>query len=183
MASQLTEKTLGGSLQNIAKLESTVGWIKFNREMRDYLTMNGFEDLLGRNKDMPNKGTLTEETYETKKDTWLDKQERACAVVRSRLGYNARKVFAKLQKRFRPTGSAVFQQIDRRYHELSFDECKGVSDFAEKLREARTELLELDATCEIGEPQFVNKFLTGLGSNFDVLLSDSFADPKTRREN
>ena len=86
MASQLTEKTLGGSLQNIAKLESTVGWIKFNREMRDYLTMNGFGDLLGRNKDMPNKGTLTEEAYETKQDTWLDKQERACAVVRSRLG-------------------------------------------------------------------------------------------------
>jgi hypothetical protein len=59
---------------------------------------------------------------------------------------NLEKVFAKLQKRFRPTGSAVFQQLDRRYHELSLDECKGVSDFAEKLREARTELLDLLAS-------------------------------------
>ena len=41
----------------------------------------------------------------------------------------------------------------------------------EKLREARTELLELD---EIGEPQFVNKFLTGLGSNFDVFLTSFY---------
>ena len=57
---------------------------------------------------------------------------------------------------------------------MSLDECKGVSDFAEKLREARTELLELDATCEIGEPQFVNKFLTGLGSNFDVFLTSFY---------
>ena len=83
-------------------------------------------------------------------------------------------MFAKLQKRFRPTGSAVFQQLDRRYHELSLIECKGVSDFAEKLREARTELLELDPTCEIGEPQFVNKFLTGLGSSFDVFLTSFY---------
>ena len=53
-------------------------------------------------------------------------------------------------------------------------DCKNVSDFAEKLREARNELLELDATCLIGEPHFVNKFLTGLGSSFDVFLTSFY---------
>src|SRR5947207_14613061 len=89
------------------------------------------------------------------------------------LGTNAREevkdkavldeMFLGLKKRFRPTGSAIFQHLDRRYHELTLAECKGVSDFAENLREARNELLELDKTCVIGEPHFVNKFLAGLG--------------------
>ena len=119
MVSQLTENPLGGSLQNIAKLESSAGWTKFNREIRDFLTMNGFGDLLGRNKAMPEEqGTHRSNTFEQKKEAWLDKQERACAAARSRLGYNAREevkdkavldqLLLGLEKRFRPTGSAIF---------------------------------------------------------------------------
>jgi gag-polypeptide of LTR copia-type len=184
MAGQLIDRTLGGSLQNIAKLESSIGWTKFNREIRDYLTMNGFGDLLGRNKDAPAQGTLTPEAYATKQESWLDKQERAIAIVHSRCGYNARDeikgktvlndVLLALQKRYRPTGSAIFQQLDHRYYDLTLADCKNVSDFAEKLREARNELLELDATCLIGEPHFVNKFLTGLGSSFDIFLTSFY---------
>lgn len=195
MATQLTEKTLGGSLQNIDKLESTTGWVIFNREIRDYLTMNSFGDLFGRNKALPERGSLAITAYDTKKENWFDKQERACAAVRSRLGYNAReevkgttvleKLFAGLQKRFRPTGSAVFQQLDCCYHELSLGGYSGVSDFAEKLREARTELLELDSTCTIGEPYFVNKVPCRprfeLRCIFDVLLPDLFANSRTKR--
>src|SRR5438045_5129250 len=69
--------------------------------------------------------------------TWLDKQERACAAVRSRLGYNAREevkdkavldeVFLGLKKRFHPPSSAIFQHLDWQYHELTLAECKGVS--------------------------------------------------------
>src|SRR5438045_3577222 len=59
--------------------------------MKDYLVMNGFGDLLGRNKDRPlDQGTLSPKEFEAKQEAWLDKQERACAAVRSRLGYNAR---------------------------------------------------------------------------------------------
>jgi hypothetical protein len=185
MVSQLTEKPLGGSLQNIAKLESSAGWTKFNREIRDFLTMNGFGDLLGRNKAMPEEqGTHRSNTFEQKKEAWLDKQERACAAARSRLGYNAREevkdkavldqLLLGLEKRFRPTGSAIFQQLDRRYHDLMLAECRGVSDFAEQLQEARNELLELDETCLIGEPHFVNKFLSGLGPSFDIFLTSFY---------
>ena len=184
MAVQLSDKTLAG-LQNIAKLESTAGWTKFNQEMKDYLAMNGFGDLLGRNKDRPlDQGTLSPKEFEAKQEAWLDKQERACAAVRSRLGYNAREevkdkavldeMFLGLKKRFRPTGSAIFQHLDRWYHELTLAECKGVSDFAENLREARNELLELDKTCVIGEPHFVNKFLAGLGPDYDIFLTSFY---------
>jgi hypothetical protein len=70
--------------------------------------------------------------------------------------------------------SAIFQQLDRRYHDLTLAECKGVSDFAEQLQEARNELLELDETCLIGEPHFVNKFLSGLGPSFDIFLTSFY---------
>jgi hypothetical protein len=147
--------------------------------------MNGFGDLLGRNKAMPEEpGTHRSNTFEQKKEAWLDKQERACAAARSRLGYNAREevkgkavldeLLLGLEKRFRPTGSAIFQQLDRRYHDLTLAECKGVSDFAEQLQEARNELLELDETCLIGEPHFVNKFLSGLGPSFDIFLTSFY---------
>ena len=183
MAAQSVEKGLGSTipLSSIAKLESTIDWIKFNREIRDYLEINGHGDLLGRHKKQPEKGNLTDDVYDTKVEAWLDKQERACAAVRNRCGYNAREevkkettvdsLLNKLKKRFRPTGSAVFQQLDRRYQELTLADCKNVMDFAEKLREARAELLELDKSCQIGEPHFVNKFLTGLGPAFDTFLT------------
>lgn len=41
-------------------------------------------------------------------------------------------------------------------------------DFAEKLRKAKNELLELDASCKIGEPHFIHKFLSSLGPSFDI---------------
>lgn len=67
-----------------------MGWIKSNREIRDYLTMNGYGDLFLRNAIEPVQGHLTVEAWTTKKESWTNKQERACAVIRNRLGYNGR---------------------------------------------------------------------------------------------
>lgn len=98
-----------------------------------------------------------------------------------RLGYNARSavedlttvstILDKVKTRFRPTGSAVFSSLDRRYQELTLSDCENVMDFAEKLRQARNELLKLDATCKIGDPHFVHKFLNDLGPCFEIFLT------------
>ncbi|KAH6961767.1 hypothetical protein BKA56DRAFT_452673, partial [Ilyonectria sp. MPI-CAGE-AT-0026] len=151
-----------GNLANIPKLESTAGWINWSREMKDHLTMSGYGDLFKRNKDKP---TGTSAATIEKIDNWLSKQERACGAVLNRLGYNAREqvkgketvteMFGELEKRFKPKGN----------------QCSGVMNFAERLREAQSELLQLDETCEIGTPQFVNKFLTGLGPEYEVFLT------------
>src|SRR5438045_9220729 len=116
--------------------------------MKDYLAMNGFGDLLGRNKDRPlDQGTLSPKEFEAKQEAWLDRQERACAAVRSRLGYNAREevkdkavldeMFLGLKKRFRPTGSAIFQHLDRQYHQPTLTELKAASNFPASQCEAR----------------------------------------------
>ena len=59
--------------------------------------MNGYGDLLKRNAKRPEQGALSESAYETKLDTWLDKQERACSIIRSRLGYNATKEVKEIE--------------------------------------------------------------------------------------
>lgn len=176
-ASKESTGTLG-NLANIPKLESTAGWINWSREMKDHLTMSGYGDLFKRNKDKP---TGTSAATVEKIDNWLSKQERACGAVLNRLGYNAREqvkdketvseMFGELEKRFKPKGSAVFQELDRRYNSLALDQCSGVMNFAERLREAQSELLQLDETCKIGTPQFINKFLTGLGPEYEVFLT------------
>ena len=78
------------SLSTLPILESSSQWVKWSRDIKDYLTMTGFGDLLARNASLPEQGTLSAETWEAKKESWTAKQERACAVIRNRLGYNAR---------------------------------------------------------------------------------------------
>ena len=63
-----TEKGTGG-LDKIKKLESTIGWIEFNKQIRLYLSMNGYGDLFKRNAKKPEQGALSEATYKTKLDT------------------------------------------------------------------------------------------------------------------
>ena len=169
------------SLSTLSILESSSQWVKWSRDIKDYLTMTGFGDLLSRNALLPEQGTLSAETWEAKKESWTAKQERAFAVIRNRLGYNAREsvkllttvatILNKIELRFRPTGSAVFVSLDREYHELTLADCTGVMDYAERLRKAKNELLELDSSCKIGEPHFVHKFLSGLGNGYEIFLA------------
>ncbi|KAM6514095.1 hypothetical protein FALCPG4_18898 [Fusarium falciforme] len=168
---------LASNSSAIPKLEQTSQWLTWKREMLDLLDMCGYGDLLTRNSQPPTEGNdLT-----TQIEVWRSRQDRACGAIRSRLGYNAR-VFTTgiptaqgminhLETRYRPVGSAIFQELDRRYQELTLDSCDSVMEYANKLRQVRAELLEMDEICQIGEPHFVNKFLCGLGPDYEVFLT------------
>ncbi len=75
------------SLSSISILESSTQWIKWNREIKDYLTIIGYGDMFIRNATEPTQGTHTAELWKAKKEAWFAKQERACAVINNRLGY------------------------------------------------------------------------------------------------
>ncbi|PCD22174.1 hypothetical protein AU210_015972 [Fusarium oxysporum f. sp. radicis-cucumerinum] len=166
-----------GSSGTIPKLEQTSQWLTWKREMLDLLDMCGYGDLLTRNAQPPTEGN----DLATQIEAWRSRQDRACGAIRSHLGYNAR-VFTTgistaqgminhLETRYRPVGSAIFQELDRRYQELTLESCDSVMEYANKLRQVRAELLEMDDTCQIGEPHFVNKFLCGLGPDYEVFLT------------
>lgn len=170
-----------GSLECIAKLESSIGWTRFDEEIRNYLRMNGYADLLDRHTTEPAQERLTAAKWEEKKDIWWEKQQRAKGIVVHRLGRNAMKdvekantvddMLEKLKEKYQPSGSAIFQKLDREYQELTLAHCKGVTDFSNKLREARDAIELLDKSCGIKEPHFINKFLRGLGPPWDIWLT------------
>ncbi|RKK66392.1 Retrovirus-related Pol polyprotein from transposon TNT 1-94 [Fusarium oxysporum] len=168
---------LMGSSSTIPKLEQTSQWLTWKREMLDLLDMCGYGDLLTRNTQPPTEGN----DLVTQIEAWRSRQDRACGAIRSRLGYNARVfttgiltaqgMMSHLESRYRPVGSAIFQELDRRFQELTLDSCDSVMEYANKLRQVRAELLEMDEICQIGEPHFVNKFLCGLGPDYEVFLT------------
>lgn len=77
----------------------------------------------------------------------------------------------KLYQEYKPAGSAIFQDLDRRYTTLTLGDCTDIGDFAKQLRELHEELLQLDETVQIGNPNLINKFLMGLGDDYQSFLS------------
>ncbi|GKU08162.1 unnamed protein product, partial [Fusarium langsethiae] len=176
-------------LTSINKLESPEYAIEWVREIKDHLAMAGYGDLLTRNKVQPSLRVgvtnLDQETLSVQDEIWKSRQEKAVAAIKNRLGYNCRNMVEKSVKddetvdnvitsawnHFRPKGSAHFQQLDQKYHDLCLENCTSIMHFADELQKARTALLELDESCAIGHPQFINKFLTGLGPTYSVFLT------------
>ncbi|KAG6056658.1 hypothetical protein E4U17_002052 [Claviceps sp. LM77 group G4] len=58
--------------------------------------------------------------------------------------------FHELEKRYRPTGSAVLQQLRRRYSKIKLDTCKDVADYADQLQKARADMIALDKDAVTG---------------------------------
>ena len=75
-----TKKETGG-LDKIKKLKSIIGWIEFIKQISLYLLINRYRDLLKRNAKRLKQGALLERAYETKLDTWLNKQEQVYSII------------------------------------------------------------------------------------------------------
>jgi hypothetical protein len=69
-----TKKETRG-LNKIKKLEFTIGWIEFIKQIRLYLSINRYRDLLKWNAKRLKQGALSEKAYKIKLNTWLNKQE------------------------------------------------------------------------------------------------------------
>ncbi|KAF2395613.1 hypothetical protein EJ06DRAFT_462022, partial [Trichodelitschia bisporula] len=80
-------------------------------------------------------------------------------------------VFATLEQHYKPSGSAYFRNLDRKYQELRLADCKDVTDFAQRLGHAYHELVALDASVKLSEHFLVNKFLNGLGEDYDNFIT------------
>ncbi|KAF2400567.1 hypothetical protein EJ06DRAFT_581680 [Trichodelitschia bisporula] len=153
------------SFDDIKLLEHPDNWIQWEKEMKQTLKAARYNDLLSRNRTAP-----TIEDGETAKDfrdrltTWKDKQEQAVAIIEKHCGPDAEKHIASL-------GSAYFRDLDRKYQELRLADCKDVTDFAQRLGHAYQELVALDASVRLSEHFLVNKFLNGLGEDYDNFIT------------
>jgi hypothetical protein len=171
-------------LNRISKLESGDGWTKWNREMTDYIKIQGYGDLLHRNADAPEREKdESNAEFNTRKNLWEDRQERVISAILSRVDILAREdieaneavkttkeVLEQLKKHFQPLSSTLLMSLVDQFNSLSLSQCSNVTDFAQKLRTARRDLLELDKSCVIGEPLFTYRFLNGLGPKYTSFI-------------
>jgi hypothetical protein len=182
---KMTDKVTLTQLDRIPLLEGPSGYMKWRQTIEDWLRLYGFGKLLSKQTTQPTRReNESDNEYLTRVENWEEKQERAFSAIRSRCGLNAREelkdvnradvALDKLKRRFQPKGSAIFQQLNQNYTDLTLEQCKSVSEFAEKLRTARNEIHLLDKTCKISEPHFVNKFLTGLGDGYNMFLTSFY---------
>jgi hypothetical protein len=184
MTERTPEGTSGSGLLRITILEGPGDWIKWARDMEDYLGFSGFGRMLpGAVEETRPLARAGEKAADgvIRLDHWEDKATRGVWAMKSRCGQNARDeiqasatisaAFASLEARFKPTGSAIFQQLNYTYRNLTLDQCKGISDYAERLKSARNDIQALDSSTKISEPHFVDQFLTGLDSEYTTFLS------------
>ena len=181
--------TLSSSLDKIPKLESSSGWVNWKAEIIDQLGIGGYGDLLSRNKHKPEQGILSIDVHAQRVEAWQQRQDIACSIIRRACGNTAtallnekmeaktlneqaKAFMAALEERFKPTGTVVFQRLHDTYLETTLASSKGgVTEYATELRRARDDLGKLHKSLVIPEPLLVNRFLKGLGLNFNQFCS------------
>lgn len=173
------------NLELIPTLDSPNDWIRWERQVTELLGFSGYGRYLEKGSNCNGITAIENETDKEKtlrQETWENNQDKALWYMKARCGANAKELLvgkttvasgmAALRERFRPTGSAVFQNLHQAYRMLTLANCKGrISVFAERLRTAKAELESLDSSVAIAEPFFVDHFLSGLTPEYSTFLA------------
>jgi hypothetical protein len=78
------------ALRQIKRLEEQEDWPEWSKQMRNYLIMNGYNSILIKQTEAPDRRSKEADTaYEARVEAWEDRQARALAAIRDRCGYNA----------------------------------------------------------------------------------------------
>lgn len=160
---------------------------------KELISISGFGRLLKQDKDACTRYPHEQDgSFATRQFEWECNQDKASALIRSRLGENAKQyleeklseagdnpniyaMITSLEAHYLPKGFAHFQSLLSTYDTLNLSNCGGgVSTYAEKLQKARTEIGKVHETCKIGDPLFLTKFLGGLGPDYDTFLTSFY---------
>lgn len=124
-------------------------------------------------KDAPDLEGLEEADQRKPKKVWKENQRRVCAALRQRVNRSLEgeienegtisKILAKLEGICKPQSGALFTDLQEQFDRLSLSDYDNVTQFSDKLKQLHDQITGLDATSEIGAPQLLNRFLTGLG--------------------
>ena len=189
----------GSSLSAIQQLNNSLQWIDWSQHIKDHLTLAGYSKVFRHPKQPSQRPAEDDDKFESRLEKWEEAQAHACFLIRSHCNQRARGIISntntavemliKLEARYTPKGSVIFQALDLKYQSLSLADCRDITHFSEQLKAYRNDLHMLSDECKIGEPQFINKFITSLGPCYDTfcrnfyqnhnLLSEKSADGTT----
>lgn len=176
----ITAETLAktSALHQVKRLEEQEDWPEWSKQMRNYLIMNGYNSILVKQTEAPDRRSEEAETaYEARVEAWEDKQARALAAVRDRCGYNAEAIvnecatiktaFEELRSNYEPSGSGQYDKLCSRFNDIALSVCSGVGNFGSELRKIWEQMRAIDKSVALPEAFVVQKFLHGLGSEFN----------------
>ena len=181
MASEtITAETLAktSALHQVKRLEEQEDWPEWSKQMRNYLIMNGYNSILVKQTEAPDRRSEeADNAYETRVEAWEDKQARALAAIRDRCGYNAEAIvnecatiknaFEELRSNYEPSGSGQYDKLCSRFNDIALSVCSGVGNFGSELRKIWEQMRAIDKSVALPEAFVVQKFLYGLGSEFN----------------
>ena len=181
MASEtITAETLAktSALHQVKRLEEQEDWPEWSKQMRNYHIMNGYNSILVKQTEAPDrKSEEADDAYETRVEAWEDKQARALAAIRDRCGYNAEAIvnecatikhaFEELRSNYGPSGSGQYDKLCSRFNDIALSVCGGVGNFGSELRKIWEQMRAIDKSVALPEAFVVQKFLHGLGSEFN----------------
>jgi hypothetical protein len=175
MSDNLKTENLGSGLATVSILNSRFEWIDWDKTIRKQLKIAGYGDLLSRQKDRPSNST--------KANIWEEKQERACAAVKTRLSpsiersvekiENLDRLLEKVKTLLKPNANMAIQNAWDKFNDLSLDDCDGVLDLADRIRKFEADLDQF----EIGIPKvlLITKFCKALGAEYSQFLLNHFS--------
>ncbi|KAI0196846.1 hypothetical protein EV127DRAFT_329906, partial [Xylaria flabelliformis] len=186
---------VSSGLQGVTMLESPTDYFRYRREMEDYISVLGYENLLpGESKeDEPVEiaDMLTGADLYKAQEVWKVAQQKIKGCIRSRCGENAREIIKEyeaalreeskistvadiwklIEEKFRPTGSSAFQDLLFKWENTTLATEGTVTALAAKLRSIRSDLKELDESCYLGEPFLMMRFFSALGEDYAAFVS------------
>lgn len=173
-----------GFLQ-IRRLESPDDWRYWRKEIRIKCAIEGWSQLFElENQDTLPEGTNSDDRYLTKR-SWDHKQSIARTLILMRCGCSARslvedkdtvkEIIDTLEKKYSyrylsPSHkSTILRQLMNDFNSLTLIGCDNdVLTFTLKLEDIREDMKQLDESCTLMEPFWINKLLDNLGPDFDL---------------
>jgi len=117
--------------------------------------------------------------YTVEFNKWMRSQLKAVDGIRNRCGkrafgyiespvYDTDRIGAitKLEEKYKPSGDAIFNQLNTHYDEINLDDYSNVTEYIDAFTSAIAELKEINVDVTASEPRTINHFINGLGPAF-----------------
>jgi hypothetical protein len=177
------------TLSSIKKLETKPEWLQWIRDINSWCLQNDHDVAAPAVVPSIPLGVQTAAAtaahaalfaaYTVEFNKWTRSQLKAVDGIRNRCGKRAYGyiespiydtdrvgVITKLQEKYKPSGDAIFNQLNTHYDEINLDDYSNVTEYIDAFTSAIAELKEINVDVTASEPRTINHFIRGLGPAF-----------------
>jgi len=177
------------TLSSIKKLETKPEWLQWIRDINSWCLQNDHDVaapvvvpaiLLGVQTAAATAAhAVLFAAYTVEFNKWTRSQLKAVDGIRNRCGKRAYGyiqspiydtnlvgVITKLEEKYKPSGDAIFNQLNTHYDEINLDDYSNVTEYIDAFTSAIAELKEINVDVTASEPRTINHFIKGLGPAF-----------------